>query len=200
MNKSMHVRRAITFLLGCWFATVTVVAINAGISFDVAEIAAKTPPGELSRPLAMLTEFEARQFPRYIASEVNRAMFERFGLIELALVIAIALTLFLHGYSRAATILAGVLFIMVCASSFLLTPQMVAQGRVLDFRPAEMFQDERARFANLHRLYGAFTLLRIACGSGIAWIMLKRSRSAYKRRSPGEIYAVNHTDDGEIDG
>lgn len=196
----MHVRRAITFLLGCWFATVTVVAVNAGISFDVAEIAAKTPPGELARPLAMLTEFEARQFPRYIASEVNRAMFERFGLIELGLVIAIALTLFMHGYSRPATVLSGVLFILVCASSFLLTPQLVAQGRVLDFRAAEMFQDERERFARLHMLYGTLTLLRLACGAAITWIMLKRSRSAYKRRSPDEIYAVNNADDGEIDG
>jgi len=196
----MHVRRAITFLLGCWFATVTVVAINAGVSFSIAEVASKTPPSELARPLSMMSEFEARQFPRYIASEINRSMFERFGLIELALVLAIAITLFMHGYSRAATVLSGVLLLLVCASSFLLTPQLVAQGRVLDFRAAEMFQEERARFANIHALYGVLTLLRLACGGGITWIMLNRSRSAYRRRSPDEIYAVDNANNGEVDG
>lgn len=200
MENSMHVRRAIAFLLGCWFATVTVVAINAGISFAVAEVAVSTPPSELARPLSTMTEFEARQFPRYIASEINRGMFERFGLIELGLAIAIALTLLMHGYSRPATILSGVLLILVCASTFLLTPQLVAHGRVLDFRAPGMFLEERQHFANIHTAYGILTLLRLACGAGITWIMLKRSRSAYKRRSTDEIYAVDNTDDSKIDG
>ncbi|MBM3787982.1 MAG: hypothetical protein FJW30_26840 [Acidobacteria bacterium] len=196
----MHIRRAISFLLGCWFATVLVVAVNAGFSFRVADSTVTEPPAEMAKLLGSMPETSARQYPRFVASEINRAMFERFGLIELALIILIGLSLFLHGYSRAATILSGILLVAVCASNFLITPQLVGQGRILDFRPLELFGEERERFANLHAIYGGLTLFRLLCGSGIAWFLLKRGRNTYRRRSTGEIYAVNNADDSQIDG
>ena len=192
----MHTRRLITFLLGIWFALVISISGVSMASLQVAGNTAKSPPGEPARALFVIGEPMTEQLFRYIASEINRTLFETCGLVELALVLVIGIVLFLQNYSRAATILAGMLLLGVCASHFLLTPQVVSLGRILDFRPAEMMVAERERLTRLNVFYGALTVFRLICGGAITAILLHRK----SRRRSGKIDSVDHTEDGHIDG
>ena len=192
----MHTRRLITFLLGVWFTLVILVATVSLTTLQVASNTAKSPPGEPARALFVIGEPMTEQLFRYIASEINRTLFETSGLFEMALVLTIGMTLFLQNYSRPATILAGVLLLGVCASHFLLTPQVVSLGRILDFRPAEMMIAERERLARLQMMYGALAVFRLFCGGAITAILLHRK----SRRRSGKIDSIDHAEDSHIDG
>jgi hypothetical protein len=192
----MHTRRLITFLLGVWFTLVISIAFISLASLQVAGNTAKSPPGEPARALFVIGEPMTEQLFRYIASEINRTLFETGGLIELILVLVIGITLFLQNYSRSATILAGVLLLGVCASHFLLTPQVVSIGRILDFRPADMMSAERERLTRLNILYSSLTVFRLLCGGAITAILLHRK----SRRRSGKIDSIDHAEDSHIDG
>lgn len=148
------------------------------------------------RALQTIGEPMTEQLFRYVAAEINRTLFEASGLAELGLVFAIACLLFLQNYSRPATLLAGVLLLAALASHFLVTPQVVAQGRILDFRGPDAMLVERARFAKLHTMYGVLTIFRLLCGAGITGILLYRR----SRRRGDKVDGIDHAENGHIDG
>jgi hypothetical protein len=88
---------------------------------------------------------------------------------------------------------------MSIASHFLLAPQVVAYGRILDFRAAAGAAIETARYSNLQRMFGALALLRLACGGTVAAILLHRRRDVRNRRRGDQIDPVDHTQHRHID-
>jgi hypothetical protein len=196
----MHTRRLITFLLGAWFTLILTIGGVATIAFQVAHNVSKAPPGEAALALHAVEEPMREPLFRYAAAEINRKLFELTGLGELAILFALASLLLLQNYSRAATILAGVMLLAATASYFLLTPQVVALGRILDFRPVEMALEDRARFAKVHMLYGATTVFRLLCGVWLGGIMLYRGSNSRMRRRRGNGDTVDNSQDSHIDG
>ena len=138
------------------------------------------------------------QMFRYVAAEINRTLFEVSGLLELGILSALVSILLLQNYNRAATTLAGLLLVAAVASHFLLTPQVVAQGRVLDFRPVDMLVADRARFARLHMLYGGLTIFRLLAGALLTGIMLYRGPNSRMWRRKGNIDAVDDAENGHV--
>jgi hypothetical protein len=172
----MHTRRLIAFLLGVWFALVGTIGVVTAVGQRLDSGAAKPA-----------------------AAEVSRILFESFGLVEVALLFAILCLLFLQNYSRAATILAGVVLLLAVASHFLLTPDVVAYGRILDFRAANEAATERARFANLQRMFGILAVLRLAGSGGVTGILLHRRRESRTRRRSDKVDTVNHAENSHVD-
>ena len=196
----MHTRRLITFLLGAWFALILTIAGVAGTGLQVARNVAKAPPAEAARALFVVGEPMTDQLFRYVAAEINRTLFEFSGLAELGILFVLAAVLLVQNYNRGATILAGVLLLAALASHFLLTPQVVAQGRILDFRPVEMLLEDRARFAKLHMLFGALTVFRLLAGVWLGGIMLWRGPNSRTRRIRGNGNSVDDSQDSHVNG
>jgi hypothetical protein len=196
----MHTRRLITFLLGLWFALILTIGTVTTVSLHVAQNVAKTPPGPPSRALVLVGQPMTAQIFQFIASEINRTLFEMAGIAELAVVFALACLLLFNNYSRTATILAGVLLLMTFASQFLLVPQMVAQGRLIDFRPDDMMLTEVARFASVRRLFGLLAVLRILCVVWISGILLFRGPNSRMRRRGSKVDTVDDAKNSHIDG
>ena len=196
----MHTRRVITFLLGAWFALVLTVSFVTTAGYQVAGNVAKTPPTEPGRALVIIGEPMTEKLFRYVASEINRTLFESAGWAELVLVFALLSLLFLQNYSRPATIVSAVLFLGVCATKFLLTPQIVGQGRLLDFRALDMLQSEQSRFANLQIAYGILTAFKMICGAWVGAILLFRGPNSRMRRRRSNVDAVDDAENGHVDG
>lgn len=196
----MHTRRLISFLLGLWFALVLTIGAVTMKSVQIAQQISKTPPGPPSRALVLVGEPMTERIFVFIADEINRTLLETSGLVELAIVFTVACLLFFQNYNRTATILAGVLLLAAFASQFLLTPQLVAQARVLDFRPDEMMLSDRARHANLIRLSGILTVFRLLCGAWITGILLYRGPNSRMRRRGDKIDAIDNSEHSHIDG
>ena len=196
----MHTRRLITFLLGAWFALILTIAGVAATGFQVARNVANTPPADAARALFSVGEPMTGQLFRYVAAEINRTLFEVSGLAELGILFVVAAALLVQNYNRGATVLAGVLLLAAFASHFLLTPQVVALGRMLDFRPVEMLLADRSRFANLHMLFGVLTVFRLLAGVWLGGIMLWRGPNSRTRRSRGNIDSVDDSQNGHVNG
>jgi hypothetical protein len=196
----MHTRRLITFLLGAWFAVVLTVLFVTSAGNQVAGNIAKTPPAEPGRALVLIGEPMTEKLFRYVASEINRTMLESGGWAELVLVSALVGLLFLQNYNRQATIVSAVLFLGVCATKFLLTPQVVGQGRMLDFRALDLLVAERARFSNLQMAYGVLTALKLVCGAWIGVILLYRGPNSRMRRRRSNVDAVDDAENGHVNG
>ena len=195
----MHTRRLITFLLGAWYALTLCVAAFAPISATVADRVSKAPPGEASRALMVVGETMSNQLFLYVASEINRTGLEYFGLVELGILFTMSSFLLLQNYSKTATILAGVMLLTALASHFLVVPQVVAQGRLLDFRAAETMLPERANFSEIHHLFTGVTVLRLLCGAWIGGLLLFRGPNSRIHRQRGQRDAVDHAQDSHVD-
>lgn len=192
----MHTRRAITFLLGIWFATVISVGLVATNNFSVALSVAKTPPIEAARAVGEMGETMTEQLFRFLAAETNRKLFEVSGLLEIGLLALLLGILLVQKYGNRMTVLAGMLMLAALASHFLLTPQVVSLGRILDFRAAGTMLDERSRFANMHMAFGILGLFRLAIAGWLTGILLVRGPNSRRRR--GEIDEVDHADNRHI--
>ena len=90
--------------------------------------------------------------------------------------------------------------LMTFASQFLLVPQMVAQGRLIDFRPDDMMLTEVARFASVRRLFGLLAVLRILCVVWISGILLFRGPNSRMRRRGSKVDTVDDAKNSHIDG
>ena len=196
----MHTRRLITFLLGAWFALILTIAGVAATGLQVARNVANTPPANEARGLFAVGEPKTDQMFRYVAAEINRTLFEVSGLAELGILFVLAAALLVQNYNRGATVLAGVLLLAAFASHFLLTPQVVAQGRILDFQPGAMLLADRSRFANLHMLFGVLTVFRLLAGVWLGGIMLWRGPNSRTRRRRGDVDAVDNAENGHVNG
>jgi hypothetical protein len=196
----MHTRRFITFLLGAWFTLILTVAGETAMGFQVANKVAKAQPGEAVPALSLVGESMTNQLFQYVAAEINRRLLEVSGVAELGILLALTSILLLQDYSRVASILAGMLLLAAIASHFLLTPHIVAQGRILDFRGAEAMITERTRFTNIHRLYWVVMVFRLLCGIGITALMMYRGSNSHLRRRRGDGDTVDNTEDGHVNG
>jgi hypothetical protein len=196
----MHTRRLITFLLGAWFALVLSVAGMTTTGFQVANNVGKTPPGEATRALVLVGEPMSGYLFRYVAAEINRTVCEYAGLAELGILFAMASLLLLQNYSRPATLLAGMMLLAAVASHFLLTPQIVAQGRILDFRGLTAMSAERESLTQISRLDGVLVVFRLLCGGWIAVLLMYRGPNSRLRRRRGNGDAVDHAQDSHVNG
>lgn len=194
----MHTRRVITFLLGVWFASIILIALIASANFSVAHSVATLPPPEAARAVTELGAPMTEQLLRFLAAETNRKLFEVGGLCEIGLLFGLLGILLLQNYGRRMTVLAGVLVLAALASHFLLTPQVVSLGRILDFRAAGTMLDERARFANMHMAFGMLGLFRLGVASWLTGILLVRGPNTRVRRRRGDVDEVDHAEDRHI--
>ena len=195
----MHTRRLITFLQGLWFALLLSTAGMALLSPRVADNISKTPPDVPARSLNVIGEKMTGQIFVFVAVEIQRTACEISGWMEIILISILAFLLFIQNYSRMATVIAGVLFVAATAAHFLITPQMIAQSRTLDFRPDEMMLLERARLANLNLMYAVMICLRLLLGAWMTGVMIYRGPNSRLRRRTSRVDAVDDAENSHVD-
>lgn len=144
-------------LLGVWIGWTLFVWFMAGRSFATVERVLKNPKPafeETARPLAPQA---ARSVLRYLASEINRAMFRAYSWGQILLGVALFLLLWrLAPEDKFSVILAGGMLALALILALVITPLLVSIGRSLDFVPREPPPPGFRRFWMLH---GAFTAL-----------------------------------------
>ena len=183
----MHTRRFIGFLLGAWFALAAGVAGVWATATRVASSLAKAPPAEAAKALEEAGPELTGHIFRFAGTEVGRAVLETGGWLEVALLFALLFTLFIQNYSRAATVMMAVVFLAAVGAHLLLTPQIVASGRLLDFRDGDFGVMERARLTNVQLLHWVLLGVRLALGLGVTAILVRRSSVSGMRRRRDDV-------------
>ena len=186
----------ISFVLGLWLAGMGMVAYVAPLSLRTVESVMTVPPHEASKWIDVLGKEKVRTLLLHGSSEVNRSLFEFWGNVDLVVCGFLFVAVVMNKSGKVLIILSGVLFLLGTASAFLLTPQMVAVGRQLDFRVVFPVPQELIQFTALQNMYFGVGLVRILTVGTMVGLLLHRSgQGARVRRSRlDEVDAVNDTE------
>lgn len=107
----------------------------------------------------------ARALLRHQAAEQNRTFFEMWEALQLILGAGfLSFLLFGSSEGKFSLLLLLVMFLIVVAQRFLITPELSSLGRTFDFIPADVPSVERNRFWMLHSLYTGSEILKWGLG------------------------------------
>ena len=127
----------------------------------------------------------ARVFLRYHVSEQNRWFFRAWEMLQLGLgVVLFGVLLFGSTESKFSILVCLLMIITVAIQRFLLTPEIVALGRAIDFVPAGESSPERGRFWLMHSTYSAVELAKWLLGFVLAGKLIV----GHRRPLPGNAY------------
>jgi hypothetical protein len=148
---------------GFWLGLLVASWVAASVTFrTAAELFGPTARKELTDSLAATPDPERRQAMRFMASEVNRAMFARRYVAEIVLgACLLALALRGRGPWIPAAVALGVLAVQAA-----LHGPILEIGRSVDFVARPLPPDIASRFGRFH---AAYVLLDFAKAGTVAW-------------------------------
>jgi hypothetical protein len=193
----MHYSRISAFLLGALLLGSLFMAFVATGNFQTVSEILKSPPPQAEKMIKQLGDENARLLLRYQAGEENRLFFESWETAQLVLGLFLAGLLFLTGKSRLLAGLAGAMVILTIFQHFKITPELVWQGRSIDFVPVTADPTARQQFFRLHAAYGVIELVKLLLMVAIGIGLFPRSRRARQRV---EIDAVDYAHHRHVDG
>ena len=157
----------------------------------------KSPPPQADKMIKVLGEENARLLLRYLAGEENRLFFETWETAQLVLGLLLAGLLFVVGNRRLLAGLAGAIVILTVFQHFKITPELVWQGRAIDFVPATGDPTARQQFFKLHAAYGVIEVVKLLLIIGIGIGLFPRRRRSHQRV---ELDAVDYAHHRHVDG
>lgn len=204
----MHTRRLASLVLGGWLAGILFMMVVATFNFQVVNRVLEGPPKPARLQIDSLGKDGARMLLRYQASETNRALFDGWEWAQLGLGFLLAATLlFATNGNRLAMTLSLSMLALVAVMHWLLTPEITALGRVIDYVSPRLPSEHRESFWRYHRVYAALEIVKLLLGAGLAlWLLMdSRDRTTRSRRRRGshrrqEIDGIDDADDRHVDG
>lgn len=165
--------RLLLVVLGLWLGLLVASWVAATLSFrTVDRVLGPSLRPELRERLATVAADDRRVVLRHLASEINRSMFRRWSLAQIALgalALALAWRLSGPGYLLLA---AAVLACLIQA--FGLAGPIAELGRAIDFVPRPLPAETARRFGLLHAAYLGLDLAKAALLGGAAWVLVRR--------------------------
>ena len=191
----MHYRRIASFLLGLWLGGGLLMAWMAIESFRSVDqlLAAHSPVVAIQ--IRALGPGGARALLRYQAAEQNRWYFETWEFVQLILGAGFFFfLLFGSEEGKFSLLLLLLMFLLTAAQRFLMTPELSALGRTLDFIPVGLPSVERNRFWMLHSVYTGSEILKWGLGLvlGALLVFHRPSRSHDAGHEFDVIDKANH--------
>jgi len=173
----MHFRRLACFLLGAWLAGGLFMAMVATQNFHSVDRLLAKPAPAAAEQLGKLRPEAARMLLRYQVGEQNRWYFETWGIAEVAIGAALLLILLFGSTENHFTLLLALLMLLIAVvQRSVLTPQIVALGRVIDFVPAGQPSADRSGFWMMHTAFSGMEVLKWALGFFLVARMLFRRK------------------------
>jgi hypothetical protein len=197
----MHSRRFLAFFVGLWLASLLTVTYVTAFSARTVNAVMENPPHEASKWVDILGKDRTHTLLLHNTAEVNRSILESWGYADLVLCVFILITAVMIKSGKPVIILATLLTVLCFASVFLLTPQVVAVGRLLDFRPGFPVPPERAQFASLNGMFNGVSAIRFLSAVAMVTLLVHRSQKTRLRRRSGgldEIDPIDHANHSHI--
>ena len=197
----MHARRLACFFLGLWLAGGLFMAWVATQNFrEVDRLLSKADPVATLKFKELGPE--ARFIMRYQASEMNRWLFRSWENAQVFLGVGFFLVM-LFGSRENTIVLLGVLLIwlLVLAQRFLITPELISLGRLIDFVPMDTPSPERNRFWIVHTAYSGVEVAKwLLCLLLTAKMVFSSKRSGRSRDSRRELDRVDKPNYRRVNG
>ncbi len=187
----MHTRRLSSFLLGAWLAASLFMSAVAAGNFRAVDRLLDTPSKAASEHIKKLGKDSTRALLRYQVSELNRYYFDQWELVQLCLGALLAVVLlFATNGNRLAMALSVFMVLLVVIQHWLVGPQVLALGRLLDFTSANAPLAQRTQFMAHHRAYLVVEGLKLLAGVVLTVRLLVAVSAGRRRRRTGEAEPV----------
>ena len=161
----MHYRRIASLLLGLWLGVGLLMAWIAIETFRSVDRLLVAPGPVVAIQIKALGPGGARALLRYQAAEQNRSFFEQWEICQLILSVGFfSFLLFGSNEGKFSLLLLLIMFLIVAAQRFFMTPELSSLGRTFDFIPADVPSVERNRFWMLHSMYTGSEVLKFGLG------------------------------------
>jgi len=191
----MRSYRIACLVLGMWLAGGFFMAWMATENFLAADrILNQGNPAAIAR-LNAIGLAEGQALLRYQVSEQNRFYFESWEIIQIFLGGFFFSFLLLATREGKATLgLALFMLMLLAAQRFVLTPEITALGRTMDFMPPAQVAGEHAKFLVLHTAYVAVELAKWGLGLLLAVVLIMQGdrRSRHVRQEVNPIDKANY--------
>jgi hypothetical protein len=187
----MNSRRFLCVLLGLWFGASLWMAFVAIFNFRAVNEILANPQPEMGFYLKVMGPERLRLLLRHEASEVNRALFENWGLVQIGISL-VTFGMLLFGTREGKTPLAlGLLMVLLSAGMHLfVTPSIVGFGRSLDFVSVDKEPEARRRLKSFHDAYSALEVTKMLAGVALTTMLVRdvRRRKGSSGSERGEEY------------
>ena len=191
----MHSTRISAFLLGALFLGSLFMAYVATENFQTVSQILKSPPPEVDRMIKSLGAEDARALLRYLAGEENRLFFQTWEVAELTMGVALVAFLILGMKRKLLAGFAAGVVILAAFQHFQITPELVWQGRSIDFAASN--STAREHFMKLHAAYGMIEVVKLLLLVATAAPLFWRTR---RHRQRVEVDAVDYADHRHVNG
>jgi hypothetical protein len=161
------------FLLGMWLCGSLAVSFVATQNFHTVDrLLTGSQNAEFQAEVHTIGSPVAREFLRYLSSELNRLYFLVWNYAQIA--IGTLTLLMLSGSpSRWARRVVIAMLAIVVLMTFYLQPQITSLGRSLDFVPREPAPPGMSRFWMLHGAYTALELAKLTAALVAGWLVAR---------------------------
>jgi len=193
----MHYSRISAFLLGGLLLGSLFMAFVATGNFQTVSAILKAPPPEAEKMIKVLGAENARLLLRYQAGEENRLFFETWETAQIVLGLFLGALLFLMGNRRLLAGFAGAAVILAMFQHFKITPELIWQGRAIDFVPVAADPTARQQFFRLHAAYGVIEAVKLLLLIVIGIGLFPRHRHSSQRM---EFDAIDYAHHRHVDG
>jgi len=161
-------------ILGAWLASTLAMWFAATRSFRTVDRALKSGAPQFLDLTKPLGEESTRVAARYIASEINRALFWGYGALQIVLGVLLFVLVWRETPRRSVDV--GVTALMLALSvvlTLVITPLIVSLGRGLDFVPRNPPPPVMPRFWALHGSFTGLDGVKLLAGLGllIRWVL-----------------------------
>lgn len=197
----MHSRRVLCFLLGVWLAGLTGTTLFTVFRPRLAHSMVDNPPHEAAKWIEVLTKERTATLLRHYDAEVGRQMLEFWSYTDLLLTTLLLISAVMSKSSKPTLICAALLLLFGLVSALLLTPEVVAIGRILDFRALGVVTSDREQFTVFNRMLHSVGFLRFliaAAMSAILFARAPRSRSIRSSVRLDELDVIDYAYNGHV--
>lgn len=174
-------------------------AIVAQQTFRLADRLLANPVPTAGRLIKAIGPEGARMLLHHQVSEQNRWYYQAWDTVQLLLAASLFfLLLFASTEGKVNLLLSLIALALVLAELLAVTPEIVAQGRLLDFLPQEIGSAERSKLLVLTSAYTGLELLKDTIALTLTGRLISRSgaRSGYARK---KVDVIDKANDGNID-
>lgn len=194
----MHSRRFACLLLGIWFAGG---AFMQWISRENYRTVDRLLDQSNPAAIQLKSLGVSRQVLRYQVAEQNRYYFEAWETLQLMLGSFFFFFLLFGTREDKFSLLMALLMLTAAAvQRFLLTPEITALGRLLDFMPADVYVPGRRRLPIVQSAYDGVELTKLGIGILLAgWLILGRGRRRSRRDVRQELDLIDKANYRHVD-
>src|SRR5258707_12533133 len=158
----MHTRRLASFILGTWLLGCLMGGFILSQNFQNVERVMNNPPGPVAKDMEDLGSDIAKLMLRYQASEMNRFLYNTWGVAQIGIGAAfLSACLFTAHRNKYLLALGAAMLAIAIFQVTYITPTMTALGRAFDFLPANAASRERDSFQSYATMYTVTEVIKL---------------------------------------